>query len=59
VITVADKAGNGAASADHTFQTKDETPGQPILDPEPEFTPGTENGLSWNGVAEVIKYLLQ
>ena len=58
-ITVVDKAGNGAASADHTFETKDETPGQPMLNAEPEFTPGTENSLSWNGVAEVIKYLLQ
>ncbi|MBM3498725.1 MAG: fibronectin type III domain-containing protein, partial [Armatimonadetes bacterium] len=58
-ITATDVLGLTAQSPDQTFRTKPGWPKAPRLAPEPEFTKGTENRLSWSGVEFAVLYRLE
>jgi hypothetical protein len=58
-ITATDQIPLSSQSGDQTFGTPPGRPEAPVLDPEPEFTKGTSNHLSWSAAQWAVKYRLE
>jgi len=58
-ITATDQLGLSSKSGDQSFRTNPGRPPAPVLAPEPRFTAGTSNSLSWTAAQWATKYRLE
>ena len=58
-IRARDRAQNLTVSGAKRFRTREPIPPAPVLKPEPRYTRGTANTLSWGAVPAIGRYVLQ